>query len=800
MSRQLQTLELEESKGIIGSSVLRIEDVPLITGEGRYVDDFQPPNCLHLALVRSQYAHARIKSIDVSEAKKSPGVVLIASGEDIVKMCKPIFQVFTLEGMKKIDVYPLATDRVRFVGEPLVAIVARSRELAKDAVELVKIEYEPLPVVVDSEQALRQDALLLYEEWGTNLMLHYKYVSGEVDSAFSKADTIVKERISVHRHSPVPMENNSYLATFEKTTGLTMWATTQNSHILRTLVSETLGLPETRVRVIEPDVGGGFGGKMPGHSEEILVPLFAVKLKSPVKFVEDRSEHLLASHQAREQVHYVEAAVTRDGKILGIRDKIIGNLGVYYPTCGPPSLVTASRFVPGCYKVPNYEAEVIGVATNKPPYGAYRGYGKDAANYVIEKLMDSIAHELDMDPVELRLRNIIRPEEFPYRSVTGALYDSGNYEKTMKLVSELVGYSKLRQEQREQRKNGKYLGIAVSLVLEPASSHFPNSLLVGQDGSTVRLELSGKVSVLTGVTSTGSGTRTAFAQIAAEELGVDVEDVTMIQGDTASAPFGYGMWASRGIVVGGNSVLLAARKLRQRILRLAGHLLNTRPEELKISDGTVESTLEPSRRITLKDLAATFYMFSKPLPRELIEGGLQDTVYYLPDSIETVPDKFGRRNAYATYGNSACAAVVQVDPETGVVEILRYLYVADAGRLINPMLVTGQVHGGVIQGLGGAIYEENAYDLSGQPLCTTFIDYLLPSSMESPEIEVHHLETPSPLVPLGAKGAGEGPTESAYAVLSNAVEDALKPFGVKIRELPLTPEKVWKQISNSKQR
>ena len=460
-------------------------------------------------------------------------------------------------------------------------------------------------------------------------------------------------------------------------------------------------------------------------------------------------------------------------------------------------MITSSRFVPGCYRLENYEVEVLGAVTNKAPYGAYRGYGKDAANYVIEKLMNEIARRLKLDPVELRLNNLIKPEEFPYRSATGALYDNGDYASLLHKACKIVGYDRFKTEQRAARKQGRYLGIGVSLILEPSASHFPNSLLMGQDGTTIRLEPSGKVTVLTGCTSTGSGTATAFGQIAAEELGVPVEEVNVLQGDTASAPFGYGMWASRGLVIGGNSVLLAAKRLKERILKLAGAVLQVDPNHLLISNGAVIDSTDKSKRLTLRDVASSFYMISKPIPREIQENGLQVTVYYMPPNLETIPDKLGGRNAYAAYGNSACAAIVEVDVETGLVKVLRYVYVADAGRIVNPMLLTGQIHGGIIQGLGGAIYEENGYDLNGQPLASTFTDYLLPTALESPDIEVAHQESPSPFVPLGAKGAGEGPTESAYAVLSNAVEDALEPFGVSVKDLPLTPEKIWAKLQKA---
>lgn len=796
----MASITIEEQRPaatLIGAAVRRTEDLPYLRGTSRYVDDITPSKCYYLGLVRSNYGNAKIISIDTSKLSHLKGVISVLTGEEMRKHCKPIFNWLPLKWLKTVDVYPLAIDRVRFVGEPVVAVVCETKELAKDVLDLVSIDYEPLPALVDAEKALEPDAPVLYEEWGDNQMLHYTFRSGDPDSAFAAADLIVRERISCHRHSPAPLEPNTYLASYDPASGLTLWATTQHAHVLRTIVAETIGVSESTIRVIQPDVGGGFGGKSPVHAEEILVSFLAFQLMASVKYTEERIEHLRSSHQAREQTHYIEAAVRRDGTILALRDKVVANLGVYYPTSGPNSVINASRFVPGCYHIENYEAEVLGAATNKAPYGAYRGFGKDAASYVIERLMDIIARKLKVDPIALRLKNVVPKDKFPYRSVTGALYDSGDYVKSLQKLMDIIDYRRLRKEQSELRKKGVLMGIGISLVLEPASSHAPNSFFTGYDGSTVRLQPSGSVTVLTGVTSTGTGTKTVFAQIAADELSMPLESISVVQGDSDICPYGYGMWASRGIVVGGNSVLLASRKLRGKILKIAASLLSAQVSDLVITSGVVQEMRHPKMRLTFKEIASAFYRSTNPLPRELIETGLEETFYYFPPTVESVLDKEGRRNAYATYANSACAAIVEVDVETGVMKILRYVFVGDAGKVINPLILQGQIHGGVVQGIGGAVYEENYYDQDGQPLTTTFMDYLIPTSIESPEIVVAHIESPAPSTALGAKGAGEGPIEGAYGTIANAVEDALEPLGAQVRELPLTPERIWKMIKAS---
>ena len=796
--------ETAEGPGILGTSVRRVEDIPLLEGHGIFVDDIKLPGTLHMVVARSPYAHARLKNVDLSEAIKQPGVIDALTGEDVARLTKPIMDYFNpaAAGMKSANCYGLSSGKVRFVGEPVAALVATSREQAEDALEFVAVDYDPLPPVVDAEDAIKPGASLLYEEWGDNVMFHYKFQAGDVEREFSRADRVIKERLKIQRYTAAPIETRSYLASYDATTRfLTFWASTQNPHQLRTILAKTLNHPESLIKVIEPDVGGAFGVKMPSYPEESLTCLFSMRLGKPVKFFEERREHLIASHQAREQTHYVEVAVKRDGLILGLKDKLIADLGIFFPTCGPLSNLTCVRFVPGCYKIQNYQSEVVGVVTNKATYGAYRGYGKDAASYVIERTMDIVARELGLEPLEVRMRNVISPEELPYRTATGALLDSGNYPGALRKVLDLIDLSRFRTEQEEQRKRGRYLGLGYALVLEPAASHFPDSLLMGFDGATVRLEPSGKVTVLSGSTSTGMGSRTVLAQVVADELGLPFDDVHVEQGDTSVCPYGYGNWASRTSVIGATAALLAARQVKEKALAIAEHLLGTRENDLTARDGRIYSKQDPSKSVSFGDIGSFVWRMPtqpKRFPKEMTPG-LEATQYYFPPNLEDVNDEKGRRNAYASYSYSAQAVIVEVDPETGSVHILRYVIVHDAGRALNPAIVMGQVHGGLAQGIGGALFEHNIYDENGQPLAATFMDYMIPTALDIPEIEIVNMESPSPFLPLGAKGVGEGGAQGACATLANAVVDALSPFSFKIRELPLTPERIWSILKGDKE-
>jgi carbon-monoxide dehydrogenase large subunit len=787
-----------ESFAILGKSVLRKEDWRLITGNDTYVANIHRPNMLHMAILRSPYAHAKIKSIDVTKALKDEKVVCIMSGDDVKQF--PCFWYSQPEGMKQATCYPLALNIVVFVGEPVVAVVATTEVSAKDALDDIQVEYEELEPVVNAEEGLSQKAPIIYEEWGDNIAMRYETKGGDVERVFNEADYVFSEKLDIHRYSATPMETRAYVADYDTSSDfITLWATTQNPHLLRTILSVTLKHPESKIRVIEPDVGGAFGGKMPSYPEEFLVCILAKKLARSVKYVEERSESLVSMHQARQQTHDLQVAVTKTGRVLGIKDKVTGDLGASFPTTGPASLATATRFIPSCYNIKGYQAKVTGVATNKPPYGAYRGFGKDAANFVIERLMNLVATRLKIDPVKLRLDNFIPSNEFPFRTITGAYYDSGDYASCLKRACEVIGYENFREKQIELRRQSRYVGIGFSVVLEPSASHFPGSMMMGYETATVKIDPTGNVTVLSGMTSTGTSHETVLAQIASEVLTVNYRDIVVLEGDTIVGPYGFGNWASRSVVLGANAVYLASAKLRDKILQIGSFLTGIQKNDLFLQDGLITSKKDGGKKLALKDVAHASYFMNSAIPAG-IEPGLNVTSSFFPSTLESKPRADGNRNAYAAFGYSVNSAIVEVDIETGKIAILKYIVCADPGRILHPDIVSGQIVGGVIQGLGGVILEEHVYDDRGQPLATTFMDYLLPTALDSPHIEVEHSETPSPFLPLGAKGAGEGGAEGVAATIINAVEDALQPFEVRIRDLPIKPERIWKALVSSKKR
>jgi len=788
---QREILEMSHQT-TLGTSPLRKEDLRLITGKDTYVSNMKRHGMLYMAILRSPYAHARIRSIDSSEAKSHQGVVSIFEGEDVRPY--PCYWYSQADGMKRATCYPLALEKVRYVGEPVVALVADSPENAKDAIEKISVEYDPLQAITSASDGLKDRAPLIYEEWGDNIAMRYEIKGGDVEKTFANADLVFEETLSIHRHSPVPMEPRAYLAEYDSSSSfITLWATTQNPHLIRTIISATIGHPESKIRVVEPDVGGAFGGKMPSYPEEFLVCIFAKRLARPVKYVEERSESFVAMHQAREQSHHVKIAVSKDGMIQAIDDKIVGDLGVSFPTTGPASLATAARFIPSIYNLQAYRASIIGVATNKPPYGAFRGFGKDASNFIIERIMNIVATRMKMDPVKLRSKNFIKHEQLPYRNITGALFDSGNYDECLRRATELIGYNKFRQTQSDLQRESRFVGIGFSVVLEPSASHFPNSLMNGYEKATVRLDPTGCLTVLSGMTSTGTSHETVLAQIASDVLTIPYDDITVAEGDTQFTPYGFGNWASRSVVLGANAVHLACVKLRERILQTASYLVNEKIENLELQSGRVLVKSNTSKSLSLKEISYASYFMHPSIPRT-ISPGLEATEFFFPPTVEAVPNSDGNRNAYAAYGYSVNAAIVEVDIETGTVKILKYIVCADAGRILNPKVVEGQIVGGVCQGMGGIFLEEQPFDSDGQPLATSFMDYLLPTATDVPDITIAHMESPSPFLPLGAKGVGEGGAEGVAATVINAVEDALKPFAVRIRETPLKPEVVWRCI------
>ncbi|MBI4491705.1 MAG: molybdopterin-dependent oxidoreductase [Chloroflexi bacterium] len=773
-----------KSDGWFGRPVRRVEDGQLLRGRGRFVGDIERPGQLHAAFVRSPHAHARIKGIETSAALALPGVAAVLTFADLGAAARPMppflaktapkaLVEFLKPEVKADDSFLLPPDKVRYAGEAVAMVIAESRYLAEDAAELVEVDYEPLPAVADVEAALQPDAPLLHEAWGDNVCVRFTVQKGDVDQAFQRADHVVRERFYVHRYTGITIETRGAVAEYDpERRELMVWSATQNAHPLRQGIAHLLGLPQFTVRVIAPDVGGGYGIKAILYPEDVLVALAALRLGRPVKWIEDRLEHLRSAIHAREQIHDIELALDADGRILGMRDRFLIDNGPYnHLGLAMPHNTVAHLMGP--YRVPALWVEARCVVTNKVPAAPYRGAGRPEAVFAVDRVIDCAARQLGMDPAELRLRNSVRPDEMPYdagllyRDGQPLVYDSGDYPETMRRALALVDYERLRAQQAELRAQGRYLGVGTSSYVEGTG--------VGPfEGAVVRVDGSGKVVVYTGACSQGQGHQTVFAQICADHLGVDLADVTIVGGDTAGLTHGYGTIASRSGVTAGNAVAAAAGEVRARALKMAAQLLEAHPDDLEIRNGQVQVVGLPGRKVSLGEVAQALEP-GRPRPADL-QPGLEATVYYEPPTV--------------TYTNGAHAVVVEVDVETGQVRTLKYAIAHDCGRMINPMIVEGQVHGGVAQGIGGGLFEELVYDGEGQLLTASLMDYLVPTAAEIPHFEVAHLESPSPRNPLGIKGLGEGGAISPPAAYANAVEDALAPFGVKITRGPLSPTRV----------
>ncbi len=762
---------------LVGSSVPRLEDERLLTGRGAFVDDFRLPGTLHAGILRSPEARARIRRIDTAAALAIPGVISVVTAADSPMLRRPM-PIFVPHPELRAAMYsPLADGWVRFVGEPVAIVVAESRYLAEDALDAIEVDYEPMPPVVDMEVALAPGAPLVHEALGTNLAARLEYRIGDADAAFAAAAAVFRETLRIGRCSGQAIETRGLIASYEASAGsLTVWDSTQTPHLTQRGICEMLGLPRARVRVIAPDVGGGFGPKGILYPEEILVPYLATALGRPVKWIEDRREHFLSSFQEREQVHEAEIAMSRDGRILGIRDVYRTDQGAYTPWgIVVPMLTTIA--MPGPYRVPSLHNEINVVYTDKTPMAPYRGAGRPQGVFVMERLLEIAAHGLGIDPAELRRRNLIGADEFPYdvglvgRDGTSVIYDSGDYPACFDRAVELVDYAAFREQQAAALAEGRYIGLGFGSYVEATG-------LGPYEGAVVRVEMDGSVTVATGSAAQGQGHATTFAQIVGDRLGVDYRSISVTTGDTGAVPFGIGTFASRSAVVAGNATAMAAERVRDQIKAVAAELLEAAPEDLELADGRISVAGSPDRRISLADVASRAI---GPVPGATMGRGiepiLEATAYFRPDS--------------PTYANGTHVATVEVMPDSGEVRILRYVIVHDCGRVLNPMLLEGQIVGGLAQGIGNALLEEIVYDDAGQMLTTSFLDYLMPSATEMPdELLIDHRESPSPRNPLGVKGAGEAGTIPTPAVIANAVEDALRPFGVRIDRTPIHPSQL----------
>lgn len=772
---------------VYGKAIKRKEDPKLITGNGYYTDDIQLPGMLFAAMKRSPHAHAKIKRIDVSKALEAEGVVAVFTGKDVENHVKPIRSIWLVPGCDLVpkDRVPLAVDKVNYVGEAVAMVIAEDRYGVRDALDLIEVEYEELPSVVHQEAAIREGATEIFDDVPQNIAFHWK--AGEVpNEIFENAEVVVKQRFVEQRVVASPMETRAAVAQYNPGSGeLTIWCTTQNPHIHRMTYADVLGIPETKLRVIAPDMGGGFGAKIAVYTEEALVGFAAMQVKQPVKWIEDRQEHFLATSHGRDQVIITELAGTKDGKITAIRAKNIANLGAYLSTMGAGvPTIDFGLMITGAYDIPYASAETIGVYTNTTPTDAYRGAGKPEAAYQIERVINVFANKIGMDPVEIRKKNLVPTESFPYDTAMGLNYDSGDYFKTLTKALEAADYSTLRKEQEEARKNGRYLGIGISTYVELCGlgpSKVAGAIGFGGglwENSTVRVHPSGKVTILTGASPHGQGEGTTFAQVVADRFGIPVEDIELMSGDTHMISMGWGTYGSRTTAVAGGALSIAADRVIEKGKKIAAHELEVSEADIEFEDGSFRVKGSPEKKRTFQEIAWS-----------------ANNAWNLPDGVEPALEGqcfFDPPNFVYPFGAHIC--VVEVDPNTGFVEVKRYVCVDDVGRIINPMIVEGQVHGGLAQGIGQALWEEAVYSDSGQLLSGTFMDYTMPKASFFPTLESHFTETPSPVNALGAKGVGETGTTAAPPAVVNAVLDALQPFGVEHLDMPLTPEKIWQAI------
>src|SRR3984957_6194965 len=774
-----------------GAPITRNEDARLLSGQALFVDDVELPGMLHAAFLRSNVAHARIRSIDVAAARARAGVVAVYTAADLgaywapgpLLVPPPPIPGITFNQRTQV---PLAKDKVRHVGEPLAVVLADSRYIAEDALADIGVELDPLPAVVDLEKALDDTSARVHEDGGGNIPAHVRQSRGNYAAARSRADHLVARRFHYDHGASSPIETRGIVANWDgRANQLTIWDTTQAPVFLRNGLAGMLGLSERQVRVIAPFVGGGFGPKiMLFYPEEVVIPWVAMKHNRPVKWIEDRLEHFFATTQERGQTHDAEMALSRDGQILGIKDTFLHDTGAYNPY-GLTVPINSQCTLLGPYVVPNYDSTFTAVFTNKPIVTPYRGAGRQHGVFVIERLLDLAARDLAIDRAEIRRRNFIPPDAFPYdneiiyQDFTRLSYDSGNYAPILERALELIGYDEFRKDEQPRLKaQGRHAGLGIACYVEGTG-------IGPYEGAKVQVQASGKVSVATGIGTQGQGHFTVFAQIAADQVGVDVRDVDVVTGDTDQFYWGAGTFASRGAVVAGTAVYEAGRAVREKILRLAAEHFECAEEDLEIGDGKVTIVGVPGKSVRLGELA----MKANPMRgavRPGVEPGLESTKYFGPPSGATA--------------SGVHAMIIEVDPETLAIEIRKYVVVHDCGTVINPMILAGQIHGGVAQGIGNAFFEKLVFDDDGQLLNASLADYLLPTSLNVPRMVLDHTVTPSPLNPLGIKGAGEAGAIPVGPLFAQAIEDALdlRGRGVELLEIPLSPSRLFELTRNAK--
>ena len=767
---------ITKTETLVGKRIRRREDPRLITGTATYLDDIQMPGMHHACIVRSPHGAAKIKSINVKPALDLPGVAAVFTGKDTENV-GPVPCGASLPGLRVPHHHLLAMDRVYFVGHPVAVVVATDRYIARDAADLVEVDYEPLPAVTDPEKAIAPGAPPVHPEWPDNTAFTFHQEGGDVDQAFASADVVVKERIISQRLIPAAMETRGAVADWKLgDQTLTVYASTQVPHLLRTLLASMLCIPENRLRVVAPEIGGGFGSKIQVYAEEALMGFVSMKIGKPVKWIESRRENFTGTIHGRGHVDYYELAAKRDGTILGIKLKLIQDLGAFHELLTPAIPTLSVLMMPGLYDCKNIRADIVGVFTNCMATDAYRGAGRPEATHGIERMVDILAANLKMDPAEVRFKNFVKKDAFPYATATGLTYDSGDYAAPLEKALNASEYKKLREEQGKARAAGRFMGIGMSAYGEIcAFGPSPATPAGGWESATVKIEPSGKVTVMTGVSAHGQGHETALSQIAADALGVTMDDVLVLHGDTAVVQYGIGTFGSRSMAIGGSAVYFAIEELKEKIKKYGAMLLKS--DDVSFANGVCVDS-KSGKTVTLAQIAGASYRAMKLPPNT--EPGLVATFFWEPPNF--------------TFPFGAHIVVTEVDRDTGGIQIKRYVAVDDCGKIINPLLVDGQVHGGVVQGLGQALWEQAVYDDTGQLITGEFMDYALPRASNIPWIETSHTETPSPVNPLGVKGVGEAGTIGCSPAVVNSVVDALSPLGIVHIDMPLTPEKIWNLI------
>ena len=762
----------------IGSRIKRKEDPRLLRGVGKYVGDIHRVGMVHAAILRSTHAHARISKVDTSQALRLEGVIGVLTAADMPGLKTIPMRTGRIPGLERSQQFPIATTKVRYVGDPVAVVVAASRYIAEDAIELIDVAYEAVGPVTDARQSMQAGAPQLHDAVPNNIAANFHVDVGDVDGAFADCDLILEEEFSTQRHGAVPLETRGLVAEFDEGRGLlTMWGPTKMTHTNWRILSDLIGLPQSCIHFIEPEVGGGFGARGEFYPEDFLIPFAAMRFRKPVCWIEDRSENLKAMNQSRQQQHRVKIGVKRDGTIMAMDAEILFDMGGYTRTHGGVPAIAASAMLRGPFRVKNYRCNVFCVLTNKTPVGTYRSPGRYEANFVRERLLDIVAHRLNLDPADIRRRNLIRHEEMPYdlgkHPFHYMVYDTGDFPGQFERALERIGYEKLKTTCADAKKEGRAIGVGIGCFVETSG--------IGPwEYARVEVDNAGKVVLYSGCNSVGQGIATALSQIVADELQVSIDDVRVVHGDTAKVPYGNGSNASRSTVMAGSAAVGASRKVKDKLLRLASSALEIDAGDLFLRDGRVVARGAPERSLGFAEIAAL------ALPGPALKSGMTPGI--------SEEDFFATDKRPFPYG--VHVAAVEVDRETGMITILDYLVTEDVGRKINPMIIEGQMAGGLAQGIGGALLEDFAYDEDGQPLATSFMDYLMPTAMEMPKAQFISTEDfPTPHNPLGVKGAGEGGITAAGAALANAVSNAL---GVEVKKLPLRPDYILQLIQSNK--